>query len=37
MHFESQQELASQAGDAQQLIETLIVEKSKLSFFTLNR
>lgn len=32
MHFESQQELASQAGDAQQLIETLIVEKEQTEF-----
>ncbi|KAA8599696.1 MULTISPECIES: M23 family metallopeptidase [Vibrio] len=32
IHFESQQELASQAGDAQQLIETLIVEKEQTEF-----
>ena len=32
MHFESKQELALQAGDAQQLIETLIVEKEQTEF-----
>ncbi|MEZ9324622.1 M23 family metallopeptidase [Vibrio cyclitrophicus] len=32
IHFESQQELASQAGDTQQLIETLIVEKEQTEF-----
>ncbi|MEZ9246466.1 M23 family metallopeptidase [Vibrio lentus] len=32
MHFEGKQELAMQAGDAQQLIETLIVEKEQTEF-----
>ncbi|RBQ30307.1 peptidase M23, partial [Arcobacter sp. FW59] len=32
MHFETQQELAMQANDAQQLIETLIVEKEQTEF-----
>ncbi|MFS1946875.1 M23 family metallopeptidase [Vibrio lentus] len=32
MHFEGKQELAIQAGDAQQLIETLIVEKEQTEF-----
>ena len=32
MHFESKQELAMQAGDAQELIETLIVEKEQTEF-----
>ncbi|WP_299690199.1 M23 family metallopeptidase [uncultured Vibrio sp.] len=32
MHFENQQKLALQAGDAQQLIETLIVEKDHTEF-----
>ncbi|CDT20398.1 M23 family metallopeptidase [Vibrio crassostreae] len=32
MHFENQQELAMQAGDAQELIETLIVEKEQTEF-----
>ncbi|MDN3632810.1 M23 family metallopeptidase [Vibrio lentus] len=32
IHFEGKQELAMQAGDAQQLIETLIVEKEQTEF-----
>lgn len=32
MHLEGKQELAMQAGDAQQLIETLIVEKEQTEF-----
>ncbi len=32
MYFEGKQELAMQAGDAQQLIETLIVEKEQTEF-----
>ncbi|WP_032554172.1 M23 family metallopeptidase [Vibrio splendidus] len=32
MHFESKNKLAAQAGDAQELIETLIVEKEQTEF-----
>ncbi len=33
MHLESKNKLAAQAGDAQQLIETLIVEKEQTEFY----